>query len=226
MKKQYIILILAAMLAGVVFAAVYNNRNGSNVSGTHQEAPKTGTTRHDGDISSFAKKRYPGCRILDRDTDDGLTEVKIRHEGREKILLFDGSKWLRTLWEVRREALPRWAVSAMNKIGFGYKNIDDNDNQAVDTPDGLYYAIQAQSDRRPDLIYLVTRRGIIGEYTNDEWDDGRLHGGKFSPTYRDDGEDRFDEGDDEWDSNRHTTRHRYSRDDGEDHFDEGDDEWN
>ena len=54
--------------------------------------------RPTGDVDRMVKQRYPGCRILDRDYDDGRLEVKIRHQGREKILIFDyDQRWERTV---------------------------------------------------------------------------------------------------------------------------------
>ena len=189
-------------------------------------------------IDRFAKQKYPGCRILDKDYDDGLLEVKISHRGTDKILLFDHSRrWMRTVWEMRREQLPKVIVRALSAIGFAYRHLDDNDNMAVDTPMGRFYAVQVDTDRR-DGIYVVSDKGRIAcRYTSDGWNDGRLRGndnwehdweGTWNEREWDDGEDHFDEGDDEWRHHKNKRRpHRdhEDEDDGEDHFDEGDDEW-
>ena len=150
-------------------------------------------------VTQFVKQRYPGVRILDRDWDDGLIEVKIRHKGVEKIAVFSPDrKWMRTVWEVRRESLPSRVVSAMKKHGFNYRHIDDNDNKAIESQRGLFFAIQVD-DGRHDGVYILSSKGNpIRRYHNDEWDDGddciRILGEDW-----DDSEDRFDEGDDEWD---------------------------
>ena len=226
MKKPH--LIITALIGGA-FCFITAYAGGMKIinGGSTAESAAETTIRNDddGDRDGFVKRKYPGCRILDRDTDNGLTEIKIRHDGVEKIVLFDGSgRWLRTLWDVRRTGLPEWALSAMERIGFAFNNVDDNDNQAVETPDGLFYAIQAERNDRRDRIYVVSRRGVASQFTDDEWSDGRLHGRKFGFGGYDDGENRFDEGDDEWDDRRKPGIRRH-RDDGEDHFDEGDDEW-
>ena len=44
--------------------------------------------QREGDVISFVRRKYPDARILDRDTDDGRIEVKIRHRGTEKIVYF------------------------------------------------------------------------------------------------------------------------------------------
>ncbi len=171
-------------------------------------------------INSFVRKKYPGCRILDRDTDDGWLEVKIRHAGREKVLLFVEGHWVRTLWELRRNELPATVLNTFKRKGFRYENIDDNDNSGIDTPRGRFYAVQAERNDR-EAIYIVSSRGdIVRRYSSDGWDDGRTFDENWSGRWADDGDDRFDEGDDEWD--RHCRRHC---DDGDDRFDEGDDEW-
>lgn len=183
-----------------------------------------GEDRPERSVGSFVERKYPGCRILDRDIDDGFWEVKIRHEGREKIVLFDGSgRWLHTLWEVDRVQLPDRVIAALERAGFDFPEIDDNDNQEVETPRGHYYAVQIDAGDC-DGMYLVSSGGkLVRRYTHDRWNDGRLFSGEWNGGgYYDDGEDRFDEGDDEW--NRRRSRH-CCHDDGEDCFDEGDDEW-
>lgn len=106
------------------------------------------------DIDRFIKKKYPGCRIIDRDYDDGHLEVKIGHKGTEKTLIFNRRHdWVRTVWELRRTQLPKTVVKAMERMGYSFRHIDDNDNMAVETPDGRFYAVQVDTDRR-DHIYI------------------------------------------------------------------------
>lgn len=187
------------------------------------------------DIRKWINKLYPDARILDRDSDDGFLEVKISHKGYEKIALFnpDSKKWLRTIWEIRREALPQRVLNRLESLGFALRYIDDNDNQAMQNRDGLFFAVQAEKGDH-DYVFIISEKGkVIRQYRDREWDDDRWRGdfdmeGSLDEDDRwdddrwDDGEDRFDEGDDEWDNSR---RKIHYRDDGEDHFDEGDDEW-
>ena len=187
------------------------------------------------DIRKWINKLYPDARILDRDSDNGFLEVKISHKGYEKIALFnpDNKKWLRTIWEIRREALPRRVLNRLESLGFALRYIDDNDNQAMQNRDGLFFAVQAEKGDH-DYVFIISEKGkVIRQYRDREWDDDRWRGdfdmeGSLDEDDRwdddrwDDGEDRFDEGDDEWDNSR---RKIHYRDDGEDHFDEGDDEW-
>lgn len=186
------------------------------------------------DIRRIISKLYPDARILDRDTDNGMIEIKISHNGYEKIALFDpGNKhWLRTIWEIRRERLPKKVLNRLAKEGIDFKYIDDNDNQAMQNGDGFFFAVQAEKGDH-DYVFIISESGkIIRKYIDREWDDDRWRGdfdmvGSFDEDDRwDDGEDHFDEGDDEWDDRNHRANHRRDRwDDGEDRFDEGDDEW-
>lgn len=238
-----IVLLGIALTCGASYPATASAGNSTGAlataCATHCGTPVFRTRPVD-DIDRFVKQKYPGCRILDKDYDDGLLEVKISHRGIEKILLFDHERrWMRTVWELRREQLPKTVVRALAAIGFAFRNLDDNDNMAVDTPRGRYYGVQVDTDRR-DGIYVVSDKGrVVHRYTDDGWNDGRLRGNgrehdwedewdehEWDEREWDDGEDHFDEGDDEWDNRKHKRRQRDDEeDDGEDHFDEGDDEW-
>ena len=184
-------------------------------------------------VRSFVERRYPGARILDRDTDDGLLEVKIRHDGIEKMVLFNRQKqWLRTVWETRRSRLPKRVLNGLAAKGFPYERVDDNDNMVMENPKGLFYAVQVERGNEDYILVVSTVGRILHRFFDDEWDDGRWDRNEdifddWDDDDRfDDDDDRFDEGDDEWDD-RHSRRSYHLRgwDDGEDHFDEGDDEW-
>ena len=190
------------------------------------------------DPTSFVRKRYPNARILDKDYDDGFIEVKMNHRGAEKIVIFnhDGD-WLRTMWEVRRNRLPRAVINVLKRSGFVYEEIDDNDNKAMENRRGMYYIVQADRNDRSYVLVVSEKGNIIERFYDDEWDD-EWDEGRWEGEFWDDGEDHFDEGDDEWDDRRYRPRHHRDHrhhgccghddedeDDGEDHFDEGDDEW-
>ena len=165
LRMKTILLLGTLLLCGTFAVSTAQAGNASDVNGKHTvwQQRRTGS-----DIDRLVKQKYPGCRILDRDYDDGRLEVKIRHQGREKILIFDyDQRWERTVWELRREQLPKAVVRALAGIGFAFQYLDDNDNMAVDTPLGRFYAVQVDTDRR-DGIYVVSERGRIAfRYTDD-----------------------------------------------------------
>lgn len=142
--------------------------------------------------NEFVRRHYPGCRILDRDHDDGCTEIKIRHNGQEKIVLFNHNRWVRTLWEVRRERLPKRVVQALAAAGFGYRSLDDNDNYVMENRRGRFYAVQVQRHDDDDSYYLVSASGrIINRFSDDDWCDGHYgchnnYRGGCCRDYRDD----------------------------------------
>ena len=110
-------------------------------------------------------------------------------------------------------------VSAVARKGFPFRTIDDNDCKAFEDRDGMHYAVIAERDD-DDRIFIVTSGGrVVRSFRNDNDDE------VLRRYLRDDGEDRFDEGDDEWDDRPYRRPVRHLHDDGEDHFDEGDDEW-
>lgn len=221
MKASTLLCLPLAIAYGVATMACTGREKTEPPTGTAASAPAE-SHACPGDIDAFAHEKYPGCHILDHDTDNGLTEVKISHEGREKILIFDGGKWIRTLWELQRDELPPHIVNALGDAGFAFHGIDDNDNSAVDTQDGCFYAVQAKRRGR-EGIFIVTDDGdIVQRYTSDTWNDGRLRRDNWAGLHWKDSNDRFDEGNGGRDA-RHQRPSRH--DNGEDRFDEGDDEW-
>lgn len=157
MKASTLLCLPLAIAYGVATMACTGREKTEPPTGTAASAPAESHARP-GDIDAFAHEKYPGCHILDHDTDNGLTEVKISHEGREKVLLFDRGRWIRTLWELRRDELPPHIVNALGAAGFAFHGIDDNDNSAVDTQDGRFYAVQAKRRGR-EGIFIVTDDG-------------------------------------------------------------------
>lgn len=221
MKASTLLCLPLAIAYGVATMACTGREKTEPPTGTAASAPAESHARP-GDIDAFAHEKYPGCHILDHDTDNGLTEVKINHEGCEKVLLFDRGRWIRTLWELQRDELPPHIVNALVAAGFAFHGIDDNDNSAVDTQDGRFYAVQAKRRGR-EGIFIVTDDGdIVQRYTSDTWNDGRLRRDNWAGLHWKDSDDRFDEGNGGRDA-RHQRPSRH--DNGEDRFDEGDDEW-
>lgn len=221
MKASCLLWLTLAIVCTATVSACSGREKTKAPAGTAASTPDAHHTQPVG-IDACVQEKYPGCHILDHDTDNGLTEVKISHEGRERILIFDGGQWIRTLWELQRDELPPHIVNALGAAGFAFHGIDDNDNSAVDTQDGRFYAVQAKRRGR-EGIFIVTDDGdIVQRYTSDTWNDGRLRRDNWAELHWKDSNDRFDEGNGGRDA-RHQRPSRH--DNGEDRFDEGDDEW-
>ena len=113
------------------------------------------------EVDAFIQSKYPGAVILEKDTDDGYLEVEIRHEGREKELLFNGAgEWLRTLWEVRYAELPEAVKSAVAASDYASWQFDGAD--FVQTPEGEWYAVELEDERTDREVTLrVTHTGEV-----------------------------------------------------------------
>lgn len=180
------------LLTAAMVMSLFATMSCTNTTGTKDNnKPETSINREARQAEGtdeLIRQRYDGCRILDHDYDNGYLEVKIVHDGTEKVALFDGSsRWVRTLWETRRERLPERVIEAIGQEGLAYEDIDDNDNKVVDSPGGLLYAVQARR-HNDDFIFLVSPDGkIMSTLTADEWNDGRTY---YTPRSRPEGSNR------------------------------------
>lgn len=113
------------------------------------------------EIEAFIRENYPGASIVEKDSDDGLLEVEIRHEGREKELLFNGAgAWVRTSWEVRRAELPEAVTAAWAASEYAGWEFDGADY--LQTPDGAWYALELEEERTDREVTLrIAEDGTI-----------------------------------------------------------------
>lgn len=103
------------------------------------------------EVADFIETKYPGARIVEYDYDDGLLEVEIWHENREKKVCFNGrNAWVRTEWDIRRHELPQTVVEAIAASQWASFEIDDI--EYVQTPAGEYYLVELErGDREVEL---------------------------------------------------------------------------
>lgn len=113
------------------------------------------------EIEAFIRENYPGASIVEKDSDDGMLEVEIRHEGREKELLFNGAgAWVRTSWEVRYAELPAAVTAAV--CGSEYAAWEFDGADYVQTPDGAWYALELEEERLDREVTLrIAEDGTI-----------------------------------------------------------------
>ena len=98
--------------------------------------------------------------MLEKDSDDGFLEVEIRHDGREKELLFNGAgEWVKTSWEVRVRELPAAVTDAIRRSDYAAFGIDGAD--FVETPDGDWYEVELEDGRDREVTLRVTAEGAI-----------------------------------------------------------------
>ena len=110
-------------------------------------------------VADFIATKYPGAVIREYDYDDGLLEVEILHDGREKSVFFNGAKeWVSTEWDVRRNELPAAVTDELAASQYASYRIDDI--EYVQNPSGEYYALELeQGDREVKL--RITADGTI-----------------------------------------------------------------
>lgn len=94
-------------------------------------------------IENVLNEKYPGYRITDRDNDDGLIEIEIRHDGIEKDVYFTHSDetWVYTNYDIRSNRLPEAVKTALNDK-FGTHSYLDEDAECFETPKGNYYEVE------------------------------------------------------------------------------------
>ena len=96
----------------------------------------------DAAVKNSILEKYPAAQILEYDYDDGLLEVEIWHENKEKNVYFNGAKnWVRTEWDITRNELP---TAVTNTIETQYAGFRIDDIEYIQTPSGDYYRIELE----------------------------------------------------------------------------------
>lgn len=117
----------------------------------------TGTVA--GDVEQFIQENYPGAVIIERGYDDGYLEVDIRHDGKEKELLFNGRyEWVRTSWEISSQELPSAVTAALTAGGY---RLDDNEADVIETPDSSWYEVEVLHNGEELKVFIDAAGNII-----------------------------------------------------------------
>lgn len=105
--------------------------------------------------------RYPNARILDVDYDDGMIEVEIKHDKKDKEVLFTtGCEWLSTSWDVAKRNVPDVVMQALQQK---YPNPRIDDIDFFETPQGSYYRFEIELSGDRDEYVYITPEGVITE---------------------------------------------------------------
>lgn len=108
-------------------------------------------------VRQIIETKYPGAQIKEVDYKNGLLEVEIIHEGRDKEVYFtDSSVWSYTSWELSKQEVPAEVLNALTKA---YPNDVIDDIHFVETPQGQYYVFELE--RNNDIEVFITPAGEI-----------------------------------------------------------------
>lgn len=115
----------------------------------------------DSDMVSFIQTKYPGAKIIEKDTDDGFLEIEILHENREKKLYFNGAgSWVYSKWDLSYRELPE---SVKNTLKANYPSINMfniDDVEKVEEQNSSYYMIELEIRDR-DIIVRIDDAGNV-----------------------------------------------------------------
>lgn len=105
--------------------------------------------------------RYANARILEVDYDDGMVEVEIRHDKKDKEVLFTKScEWVSTSWDVARRNVPNVVMKALQQK---YPNACIDDIDFIEMPQGSYYRFEIELRGDRDEYVYITPQGVITE---------------------------------------------------------------
>lgn len=100
------------------------------------------------EVYDFVATHYAGSTVMEVEKQkNGQYEIDILDGRIPKEITLDASfGWIRTEWDVLFRALPEAVKTAVSAAYPDYRSDDDAD--AVDTPDGLYYEIELEKGDR------------------------------------------------------------------------------
>lgn len=114
----------------------------------------------DAGVREFISQKYPGSSIIEFDYDDGMLEVEIVHEGREKEVRFNGAKaWVETRWDIARAELPAAVSTAIANSAYASYRIDDI--EYVQTPSADYYLVELERGEQ-EVKLRIAADGTMG----------------------------------------------------------------
>lgn len=94
-------------------------------------------------IQKVLDEKYPNAVVVEKDYDDGLLELEIRHNGIEKDVYFNGkNEWIRTEYELSESNLPEKIKEFLNQNGYRF-----DDSEVVENASGTIYEIEAESNK-------------------------------------------------------------------------------
>lgn len=98
-------------------------------------------------IQAFIADKYPNARIVEADSQKGMTDVDIIDGTISKDVLFDSKDaWVSTSWDVAPASLPVAITDSLKKSAYSTYFVDDADY--YETPTGDYYLLELEEGKK------------------------------------------------------------------------------
>lgn len=127
--------------------------------------PITGGIPVGNNIENFIADRYPGAVIIEKDYDDGYTEVGFRHDSYIKEAYFTGSEeWVCTTWDIHPDDLPE-AVRLTLKQKYSNYRID-GEVEVIENSTFVQYEVEIENGRH-ELKLIFSKDGEVLQEVSD-----------------------------------------------------------
>lgn len=98
-------------------------------------------------IQAFIAEKYPNARIVEADSQKGMTDVDIIDGIISKEVLFDSKDaWVSTSWDITPATLPVEITDSLKKSDYSTYVVDDADY--FETPAGNYYLLELEEGKK------------------------------------------------------------------------------
>lgn len=103
--------------------------------------------------------KYPKATIIEADEENGMLEVDILDDGKNKEVLFTPqNEWVSTTWEIRKSDIPAAVNAILDEAP--YKDYRIDDVHFVETPSKSYYWLELEKGNS-ELKLAVTPEGEV-----------------------------------------------------------------
>ncbi len=110
-------------------------------------------------IQAAVAELYPQARVVEMDQDRKTIEVDIIDNDIRRDVYFDLSlRWLRTVTDIHRDALP---AEATNRLATKYDSWFIDNVKQVDTPTGNYYLVELDKGERDKTVKIDAAGNIL-----------------------------------------------------------------
>lgn len=110
-------------------------------------------------ITEFIEKYYPGARIVEKETERGITEIELIHDNRNKEVVFDAKgEWINTHYDILRKEVTEVVMQTL--LNSAYKDYLIDDIEKYETPGGIYYLFELEKGNQ-DIQIKINEEGKI-----------------------------------------------------------------